>query len=156
MDAQVIGNIQHNLDDVLLAKNKQIQKLEETLSDLKQVGICPLMKDLKSVLRASEIFGRDSQVRGEAARVPDPTRGTRLRAHPQPMIDIVGASAICVLGAFEFVVVCAHVRARRFACSCFGLFRDAFAMFVLGARNARRLSVVHPLFQSENRSTLEC
>ena len=32
---QIIGDIKHNLEDVLMAKNKEIQKLEDSLADLK-------------------------------------------------------------------------------------------------------------------------
>lgn len=33
---EIIGDIKHNLEDVLMAKNKQVQKLEDSLADLKQ------------------------------------------------------------------------------------------------------------------------
>jgi hypothetical protein len=33
---EVIGDIQHNLEDVLMAKNKMVQKLEDNVSDLKR------------------------------------------------------------------------------------------------------------------------
>jgi len=36
LSPEVIGDIQHNLEDVLMAKNKQVQKLEDLLADLKQ------------------------------------------------------------------------------------------------------------------------
>ena len=33
---EIIGDIQHNLEDVLMAKNKQTQKLEDSLEELKR------------------------------------------------------------------------------------------------------------------------
>jgi hypothetical protein len=36
LNPAVIGDIKHNLEDVLMAKNKQVQKLEDTLDELKQ------------------------------------------------------------------------------------------------------------------------
>jgi len=36
LQPEIIGDIKHNLEDVLMAKNKQVQKLEDTLADLKQ------------------------------------------------------------------------------------------------------------------------
>jgi hypothetical protein len=36
LQPEIIGDIKHNLEDVLMSKNKQIQKLEDTLADLKQ------------------------------------------------------------------------------------------------------------------------
>lgn len=36
LQPEIIGDIQHNLEDVLMAKNKQVQKLEDSLADLKQ------------------------------------------------------------------------------------------------------------------------
>jgi len=36
LQPDIIGDIKHNLEDVLMSKNKQIQKLEDTLADLKQ------------------------------------------------------------------------------------------------------------------------
>jgi len=36
LQPEIIGDIKHNLEDVLMAKNKQIQKYEDTLADLKQ------------------------------------------------------------------------------------------------------------------------
>lgn len=36
LQPEIIGDIKHNLEDVLMAKNKQIQKLEDTLADNKQ------------------------------------------------------------------------------------------------------------------------
>lgn len=35
LQPEVIGDIKHNLEDVLMAKNKEIQKLEDSLADLK-------------------------------------------------------------------------------------------------------------------------
>jgi hypothetical protein len=35
LQPDIIGDIKHNLEDVLMSKNKQIQKLEDTLADLK-------------------------------------------------------------------------------------------------------------------------
>lgn len=36
LQPEIIGDIKHNLEDVLMAKNKQVQKLEDSLADLKQ------------------------------------------------------------------------------------------------------------------------
>lgn len=36
LNPAVIGDIKHNLEDVLMAKNKQVQKLEDALQDLRQ------------------------------------------------------------------------------------------------------------------------
>jgi chromosome segregation ATPase len=36
LQPEIIGDIKHNLEDVLMAKNKQVQQLEDTLADLKQ------------------------------------------------------------------------------------------------------------------------
>ena len=38
LQPEIIGDIKHNLEDVLMAKNKQVQKLEDSLADLKQVS----------------------------------------------------------------------------------------------------------------------
>jgi len=35
LQPEVIGDIKHNLEDVLMAKNKQVQRLEDNLADLK-------------------------------------------------------------------------------------------------------------------------
>jgi len=35
LQPEIIGDIKHNLEDVLMAKNKQVQRLEDTLADLK-------------------------------------------------------------------------------------------------------------------------
>lgn len=35
LQPEIIGDIKHNLEDVLMAKNKEIQKLEDSLADLK-------------------------------------------------------------------------------------------------------------------------
>jgi HPt (histidine-containing phosphotransfer) domain-containing protein len=36
LQPEIIGGIKHNLEDVLMAKNNQVQQLEDTLADLKQ------------------------------------------------------------------------------------------------------------------------
>lgn len=35
LQPEIIGDIKHNLEDVLMAKNKQVQRLEDNLADLK-------------------------------------------------------------------------------------------------------------------------
>lgn len=92
-----MGDIQHNLEDVLMSKNKQVQRLEEQLSDVKKVIQCLFLvsRSVNSpILRpcVAAVRRHDSQVRGEVGPVQDTRRGTRIRAPPRALAAVCCAS----------------------------------------------------------------